>query len=296
MSEPTTEVSKNPRVTLKVLRAMASSGSKIAVLTCYDALTAQLLWRGGVRVLLVGDSAAMVLLGHESSLPVELDFLLTLTSAVRRGAPDAFVMGDMPFGSYQCGDDEAMRAAVKLLKAGADAVKLEVGESDLPLVKRMADAGVPVVAHIGWRPQQAKLAGVRTAIVAGKTRDEVAALVKLAQSMEKAGAVMLLIEQCTQEVSAAVVKSVSIPVIGCGAGPACHGHVVVLQDLLGMTDRHPSFVKPVAQLGQAISDAAGAWARLVESGEYLASDHPYQMNNGTKSTARRSTRTDRAQR
>ncbi len=293
MSEPTTELSKNPRVTLKALRAMASSGSKIAVLTCYDALTAHLLWRGGMRVLLVGDSAAMVLLGHESSLPIELDFLLTLTSAVRRGAPDAFVMGDMPFGSYQCSDDEAMRAAVKLLKAGADAVKLEVGESDLPLVKRMADAGVPVVAHIGWRPQQAKLAGVRTAVVAGKTENEVAALVKLAQSMEKAGAVMLLIEQCTAEVSAAVVKSVSIPVIGCGAGPACHGHVVVLQDLLGMTDRHPSFVKPVAQLGQAITDAATAWARLVESGKYLASDHPYHMNNKTN-PSKKSNKTPRS--
>jgi 3-methyl-2-oxobutanoate hydroxymethyltransferase len=279
MSETTTELSKNPRVTLKALRAMAATSRKIAVLTCYDALTAQLLWRGGVRVLLVGDSAAMVLLGHESSLPIELDFLLTLTAAVRRGAPDAFVMGDMPFGSYQCSDDDAMRAAVKLLKAGADAVKLEVGESDLPLVKRMADAGVPVVAHIGWRPQQAKLAGVRTAVVAGKTRDEVTALVKLAQGMEKAGAVMLLIEQCTEEVSSSVVKSVSIPVIGCGAGPACHGHVVVLQDLLGMTDRHPSFVKPVAQLGQSITDAAGAWARLVESGQYLASDHPYHMSS-----------------
>lgn len=267
----------SPRVTLRTLRQQIRDGHRIPVLTCHDATTAAWLWRGGIRCLLVGDSAAMVILGHDSSLPIDMPMMLALTGAVRRGAPDAFIMGDMPFGSYQVGDDDALGNAIALLKHGADAVKLEVDAHHIGLIKRMSAEGIPVIAHIGWRPQQLRKAGVRTAVVAGRTPEQVTELADLAQQLEAVGAVMLLIEQTTAQVAEEIVKRVSIPVIGCGAGPACHGHVVVLQDLLGMTDRHPSFVHPLAHVGPTIQTAASEWVKLVESGEYLKHDHPYEM-------------------
>ncbi len=141
------------RVTLRTLRQWARDGHPFPMLTCYDATTASWLWKGGVRCLLVGDTAAQVILGHDSTLPISVPFLVQLTAAVRRGAPEAFVMADMPFGSYQAGADRAVRNAVRFMTEGtADAVKLEVDESFLPLVTRLAAAGVPVVAHLGSSP------------------------------------------------------------------------------------------------------------------------------------------------
>ena len=140
----------------------------------------------------------------------------------------------------------------------------------------MSHGGIPVVAHLGWRPQQARYAGVRTAVVAGRTQDQIDEMVQTAWQMTRCGAVMLLIEQCTAEAAEAIVREVSIPVIGCGAGPACHGQVVVLHDLLGMTDEHPSFVTPLAGMGGEIESIARKWRELVESGRY-PKGHPYQM-------------------
>ena len=231
------------------------------MLTCYDATTASWLWRGGVRCLLVGDTAAQVILGHDTTLKAKLPFMLEITAAVRRGAPSAFVMGDMPFGSYQCGDDEAVRHAMMFLTEGdADAVKLEVTDSHAPLVRRMAEAGVPVVAHIGSRPQQVRARGGYGAV--GQTKDEADHLIETAKVMVGCGASMLLVEAVPQEVSARIVEAVglvsrgraddTVPVIGCGAGPACHGHVVVLHDLLGLTSWQPPFAKPMADLGSHV--------------------------------------------
>ncbi len=213
-----------------------------------------------------------------------MPFMVEITAAVRRGAPDAFVMADMPFGSYQCGDDEAVRHAARFLTdGGADVVKLEVGRSLAPLVARLSEAGVPVVAHIGSRPQQVRLRGGYGAV--GKSQAQSDELVETAKVMVESGAAMLLVEAVPAEVSARVVAAVDqasgqgqrVPVVGCGAGPACHGHVVVAHDLLGLTDWQPPFVKPAAGIGKQISEAAAGWVALVGSGRYLQEGHPYRM-------------------
>ena len=252
------------------------------MLTCYDATTAGLLTAGGIDVLLVGDTAAQMILGFDSTLPAEMDFMVTITAAVRRGASKAFVMADMPFGSYQCGENAGVANAIRFVKeAGADAVKLEVDRSMTPLVERMVHAGVPVVAHIGSRPQHIRAKGGYRS--AGRRRTEADGIVEDARAMLDAGVAILLIEAVPAEVSRRVVElpapdpQAPVPVIGCGAGPACHGHVVVLHDLLGLTDWHPPFAPPQADLGGQIRTAAGQWARLVESGQYLKDDHPYRM-------------------
>lgn len=274
------------RVTLRTIREWVGQGEPFAMLTCYDATTAAWLWRGGVRCLLVGDTAAQVILGHDSTLPAKMPFMVEITAAVRRGAPGAFVMADMPFGSYQCGDDEAVRNAARFLAEGsADAVKLEVGPSLAPLVARLSEAGVPVVTHIGSRPQQVRARGGYSSV--GRTQREARQLVQTAKIMLEHGASMLLVEAVPNEVSAKIVAAAKtfavrsgqsvVPVVGCGAGPACHGHVVVLHDLLGLTDWQPPFIKPEADLGRQFSDVAAKWVKMVRSGRYLKDDHPYRM-------------------
>jgi len=275
-------MSDTQRTTIANLRKRARDGEKFAMLTCYDATTASLLARGGVDVILVGDSAAQVILGHDASIFAPLGFMLRITAAVRRGAPDALVMGDMPFMSYQADDAEAVRNAGRFLTEGlADVVKLEVDRRHAGLMEKLSRAGVPTVAHLGWKPQTVRHAGIRTAKVAGRTQSEIDRVVDEAKAMEQAGAAMLLIEQCTAQTAEQVVEAVSLPVIGCGAGPACHGHVVVLQDALLMSDRQPSFVHPVGEVGRAITDAAGRWVEMVQSGAYLRDDHPYEMRDGS---------------
>jgi len=269
------------RITIQTLRRWARRGERFPMLTCYDATTAHWLWEGGIKCFLVGDTAAQVILGHDSTLPVKMPFMIEITAAVRRGAPQSFLMADMPFGSYQCGDDEAVRHAIQFLTDGcADAVKLEVGEMHAPLVGRMSEAGVPVVAHIGSRPQQVRMQGGYSA--AGRTPRRAKAIVRTAEAMVEHGAAMLLIEAVPGEVSLEIVKSVQaitartdgpiVPIIGCGAGPACHGHVVVVHDLLGLTTWQPPFAKPIADVGRQISEAATQWAKMVRSGKYPEND------------------------
>jgi 3-methyl-2-oxobutanoate hydroxymethyltransferase len=272
-----TQPVKSQRVTLSTVRKWARDGERFAMLTCYDATTAKWLVRGGVRCLLVGDTAAQFILGHDSTLPVPLAFMIEITKAVRRGAPDAFVMADMPFGSYQCGDDNAMANAVRVMaETGADVVKFEMDDTFLPLVRRLSSAGVPVVAHLGSRPQLKLMQGRYRKIY--HDEKEVGELVDTARRMADHGAVLLLLEAVPQEVSQRVVEAVSVPVIGCGAGAACHGHVVVLHDLLGMTDWHAPFAPPMADIGPRIQEAAARWDKLVREGNYLKSDHPYHFN------------------
>ena len=267
------------RVTLRTLHQWVKAGCKFPMLTCYDATTARWLWRGGVKVLLAGDSAAQMILGYDDTIHAPLEFMLAITAALRRGAPQAFVMGDMPFGSYQACDVEAVRNAGRFMTQGlADAVKMEVDGAFVDTLKKVARASIPVVAHIGWRPQSFHRTG--TAVVAGRTQAKITQLVDLAKRMQDAGAAMLLIEASTAEAAAQIVAAVSIPVIGCGAGPACHGHVVILQDWLGLTDWHPAFVEPCVEGGKLLQDAAAKWDKLVRSGRYLKGNHPYQMTDG----------------
>jgi len=250
------------RVTIRTLRRMAELGEPFACLTCYDATTARWLERAGVPVLLVGDSAAEVILGFNRTIDMPLDLSIALTAAVKRGAPKALVMADMPFMSYQAGEDSAMANAGRYLVEGlADCVKLEVDESFAGLVERMTRAGVPVCAHIGARPSTAALAGGYGS--AGRSADEAQRIVADAVAMQQAGAVLILIEAVPPEVTERVLRETSVPVIGIGAGPACHGQILVLQDLVGMTDSPPRFAERSASLGVEFQSAAADWVRRV---------------------------------
>ncbi len=280
MSEP----AHDKRITLRDLRRWAKGGEPFAMLTCYDATTARWLYRGGLRTMLVGDTAAQFILGHDSTLPAPMPFMLEITKAVRRGAPKALIVADMPFGSYQCGADEAMQHAVAFMKdGGADLVKLEVDETHAALVERMSHAGVPVVAHLGSRPQQVRATGGYKA--AGRSPREAELIVDTAELMIARGASALLLEAVPDEVSKRVVQIARgrddgepVPVIGCGAGPACHGHVVVLHDLLKLSDWQPPFAPPAIDVGSQIQTAAAAWVRAVSRGEYQRDGGAYHLN------------------
>ena len=249
-------------ITLRTIERMAASGTPFACLTCYDATTARWLERAGVPVLLVGDSAANVILGLERTSEIPLEFLITLTAAVKRGAPSTLVMADMPFMSYQADDAEGVRNAGRFLVEGrADLVKVEADASFAPLVSRMVRAGIPVCGHIGLLPQRVALEGGYRA--AGRTQDAVARLVDDAKALADAGCAMLLIEAVPDEAAAAVLEAVSVPVIGIGAGDRVHGQILVLHDVLGLTDRPPRFAEPVAGMGPEIEQAAREWVRRV---------------------------------
>jgi len=262
----TTDAGAGEAITLRTLARMSREHKRFTCLTCYDATTARWLDRAGVEVLLVGDTAAEVILGHTATIHAPLDFMIEITAAVKRGAPRRVVMADMPFLSYQCEQGDAIRNAGKFLTQGmADCVKLEVDRSFAALVEQMARAGIPVVAHVGSRPQQAKMKGGYFS--AGRTAEDAVRIVADASAMEAAGASMLLVEACPPEVTQFIVERATIPVIGCGAGASCHGQVVVLQDILGLSDWQPAFAQPLAAVGQAIQAGATAFAELVRAGK-----------------------------
>jgi len=263
-------------VTVRSIQRAMRERKNFAALTCYDATTARWFERAGVPVLLVGDTAAEVILGFPNTLHAPLDFLIALTAAVKRGAPRCLVMADMPFMSYQAGEDEAVKNAGRFMTEGqADVVKLECDASFAPLVAKMARAGIPVVAHIGSRPQHAKQVGGYAA--AGKTADEALRIVADADAMLAAGATMLLVEATPVEVTEEIVRRSRVPVIGCGAGPVCHGQVVVTHDLLGLTERQPPFALPIVTLGKALSEMADTWKDRVRTSSL--GEHPYALSD-----------------
>lgn len=264
-------------VTIRTLRRMVDAGEPFACLTAYDALTAGWLQRAGIPVLLVGDTAAEVILGLPSTIHAPLDFMITLTAAVKRGAPNCWVIGDMPFLSYQVSEEEAIRNAGRFLVEGrADAVKLEVDLDYVPLVKRLSQAGIPVIAHIGSKPQQAGRHGGYYSD--GRTARDAIRLVEEAAAFEDAGAVMVLVEAVPEEVSSAIVNGVAVPVIGCGAGHPCHGQIVVTHDLLGMTEWQPPFAQPVQSIGSGMIEIARTWSDRVRRRAH--GEHPYRMREG----------------
>ncbi|MDG1137114.1 MAG: 3-methyl-2-oxobutanoate hydroxymethyltransferase [Phycisphaerales bacterium] len=264
-------------VTLRTLRRWSNANAKWAMLTCYDATTARWMAEAGLPAMLVGDTAAEMILGYESTIHAPLDFLITLTAAVKRGAPNVFVMGDMPFLSYQVDEASAIQNAGRFLTEGAaDAVKLEVDGKWVDRFAAICNAGIAAVAHLGSRPQQAKQTGGYT--TAGRNAEAAQAIVEDAIVMEQAGASMLLLEAVPEEVSRAVVKATTIPVIGCGAGTSCHGQVVVMQDLAGLTKWQPSFAKPTANVGNEISSVAKTWMNNVHAS--ALGKHPYAMRDG----------------
>lgn len=250
------------RHTLASLARMAAAGTPFACLTCYDATTARWLARGGVHVLLVGDTAAEMVLGLPRTIDMPLDVLLALTAGVKRGAPDVVVMGDMPFMSYHAGEAEAIRNAGRFLTEGlADIVKIEADASFAPLVERLTRAGIPVCGHVGSKPQHIALTGGYSS--AGRTAAEARRIIGDAIALERAGAKMLLVEAVPPEVTRAILDATTVPLIGIGAGTDCHGQVLVLQDLVGMTDRPPRFAEPVANLGRSFETASREWVSRV---------------------------------
>lgn len=252
------------RVTLRHLRDWAKAGDAFACLACYDATIARLLERSGVPVLLVGDSAAEVVLGFDRTHYMPLDVLLALTAAVRRGAPNAFLIGDMPFLSYHTSDENALKNAGRfMVESGTDAVKLEADRSFAPLVEKMTRAGIAVCAHVGSRPQLASLRGGYGS--AGRTAEEAERIVEDAAALERAGAVLILVEAVPDEVTARILDRVKSPVIGIGAGSACHGQILVVNDLLGLTDTPPRFADPVADVARIVERAGAEWVRRVRA-------------------------------
>ncbi len=262
-------------VSLRSLVGAVRAGKRFACLTCYDATTATWLERAGIEVLLVGDTAAEMILGLPSTIHAPLDFMVSITRAVKRGAPTRLVMADMPFMSYQANEDDALRNAARFLTEGmADCVKVEVDRTWAPLVGRMVRAGIPVVAHVGSRPQQTKVHGGCFSV--GRTAEQAVSLLHDAAALEAAGACMLLVEACPGEVTSRIVERATIPVIGCGAGPACHGQVIVLHDLLGLSSWQPGFAKPMASLGASLQQTAQAWRDRVHQGHI---DNTFNMRD-----------------
>jgi 3-methyl-2-oxobutanoate hydroxymethyltransferase len=248
------------------------SDRKLAMLTCYDATTAAVLEREGVAILLVGDSAANVVLGQPRTTAIELDFLVGLTAGVRRGARHAHVMADMPFGSYGGDVGRAFDNVCRMVReTGCDQVKLEVSAANGSLVTMLADAGVAVCAHLGLRPQNVQRTGYA---VAAKTIKAAERLVIEAEQLVDAGASTVLLEAVPPAAAERVVEAVDVPVIGCGAGPAPMAHVVVLPDLLGHTPRRPKFVPDLGDV--SLRKAAQQWVAMIADGSYPAIEHCYE--------------------
>ena len=265
------------KITIAHLRARKREGQKIPVLTCYDYSMARLLVEAGVDVILVGDTYAEVCLGYDSTNPVTMDEMITVTAAVRRGAPGAFLIGDMPYLSYQVTVEEAIRNAGRFMtQAGCDCVKVEVDRRLAPTVEGMARAAVPVMAHLGLKPQSVRqLGGYRCQ---GKTAEDAMRIIEDARIMEQAGAVALLLEAVTNEVAATVTEQTRLPVIGCVSGPHCDGQVLVLHDVPGYTtDHRPKAVKCFADLHHTVTDALGRYAGEVRRQEYPTESHGKAM-------------------
>ena len=241
---------------------------KLGCCTVYDACFARLADAAGVPILLVGDSMGNNVLGYATTLPVTIDETLSATAAVARGAKDALVVADLPFGSYQCGDDLAVANAVKCLQAGADAVKLEGGEAFAPLIKRLTTAGIPVLAHVGMMPQSVnayggfKKQGVTDAAAAQVMRD--------ARAVEAAGAFAVTLECIPAALAAEITAALKIVTVGVGAGPSCDAQWLVMHDLLGLNETPPPFAKKYAALAETVRGAFAAYVADVADGRFPA--------------------------
>ena len=261
------------RVTVNDLTAAKARGEKWPMLTAYDALTARVFDEAGIPVLLVGDSAAMVVFGHETTIPVTVDDLLPLTAAVVRGTRRALIVADLPFGSYQASPAAALAAGIRFLKeTGAHAVKLEGGHRVLRQAEELVAAGIPVMAHLGLTPQSVNAFGGYRVQGRGEDGER---LLHDAKAMEAAGAFAIVLECVPADLAARVTAAVSIPTIGIGAGPHCDAQVLVWQDMAGLSPRTPKFVKRYADLATVLGDAARAFAADVTSGSFPDEAHSY---------------------
>lgn len=275
MSTVTAESAREHRVTLPALRRRKRQGEKITMLTAYDCSFARIFDGAGIDVLLVGDSLGNVVQGHETTLPVTLEESLYHTRLVARGCRRALVVGDMPFGSYQVSPEDAVRNAIRYVKeGGAHAVKLEGGTAVLETIRRIVAAEIPVMGHVGLTPQAIhRMGGHR---VQGRSEKSRARVLADARAVEEAGAFAVVLEGMPADLAAELTATLSIPSIGIGAGPDCDGQVLVMHDLLGLSDWTPSFVKQYASLGAVASQAARRFAEEVGDGKFPDAEHSYR--------------------
>jgi 3-methyl-2-oxobutanoate hydroxymethyltransferase len=247
---------------------------KLACLTAYDTGSARLADAAGMSLLLVGDSLGMAVLGYGSTLPVTMADMLHHTAAVVRGVSNALVVADMPFLSYQICIEDALRNAGRFVQeAGADAVKIEGGAFRAELVRTLVQNGIPVLGHIGLTPQSINVLGGYK--VQGKTREARDQLLDDARALAAAGAFAIVLECVPPEIGAAVTAAVSVPVIGVGAGPVCDGQLLVMHDMLGLTERPPTFAKPYAALAETMRAAFAAYMSDVQAGAFPGPEHCY---------------------
>jgi 3-methyl-2-oxobutanoate hydroxymethyltransferase len=265
------------KLPLPELIEMKRRGEKIVMLTAYDAPAALLADQAGLELILVGDTAAMVMLGHESTVPVTLDEMIFLTRAVTRAARRPLVIGDMPFGTYEVSDEQAVANAIRLVKeGGADLVKLEGAGRMVSRVRAIAESNIGVMAHIGLTPQSAtKLGGFRAQ---GRTADAALTLHDDALALQDAGAFALVLEAVPSPIATRITEALAIPTIGIGAGGGCDGQVLVWHDLLGMYQGHtPRFVKRYAEIAEEIGSALGDYVADVRSGAFPEEQHTYSI-------------------
>ena len=266
------------KVTISDLMTKKESGEKITMITAYDYPTAQMVDQAGIDTILVGDSLGMVVLGYASTVPVTMEEMLHHSKAVMRAIQYAFVIGDMPFMSYQVSIEKAVENAGRFIKEGScDAVKLEGGSEVVPVVKAIVDAGIPVCAHIGLTPQTAtKLGGFK---VQGKDAESARNLINSAKDLENAGAFMIVMECIPDIIASRITDELSIPTIGIGAGKNCNGQVLVYHDTVGLFDRFtPKFVKQYIKLGPMIVDALKDYKKEVEEGIFPGKEHIFKMS------------------
>jgi 3-methyl-2-oxobutanoate hydroxymethyltransferase len=262
------------RTTLTSLQSLRDKGEKIAVLTCYDASFAALLEANGVEVLLVGDSLGMVLQGHETTLPVTLDDMIYHTACVARGAKQAFIVADMPFGTFQVSPEKTFEHAARLMAAGAHMVKLEGGAVMANTITFLTGRGIPVCAHIGLMPQSVhQLGGYR---VQGKSDTDAKRLLNDATAVAQAGAGMLVLETIPALLAAEITAQLAIPTIGIGAGAECSGQVLVLHDMLNIyPGKKARFAKNYMQGAQSIAEAVARYVAEVKSGAFPGVEHSF---------------------
>lgn len=262
-------------MTTAKLRQMKAAGEKIAMLTSYDFTLARLEDEAGIDMLLVGDSASNVVCGNQTTLPITVDEMIFLTKGVVRAAQHALVVCDMPFGSYQVSEEEAVRNAIRILKeSGCDAVKLEGGEEILPAIRHMIQAGVPVMGHLGLTPQSVNQFGGYG--LRAKEEAEAEKLLRDARLLDEAGCFSIVLEKIPAALAERVTKEVSCPVIGIGAGASCDGQVLVLHDMLGLNQGfQPKFLRRYAQLAGDVKNAVGQYVSTVKEGSFPSAEESY---------------------
>lgn len=258
------------RTTIRDIRNKAADGQKISMVTAYDAFSARLVEQAGIDIALVGDSVGTTLQGRNDTLGVSMQDLLYHTEIVARSTERVLVIGDMPFGSYQVNEDQAMQNAVAFLKAGANAVKLEGGAAVMPVIERMCEAGIPVMGHLGFTPQSTNItSGPRV----NKSRDE---LMEDAESLADAGVFALVLEMVPSAIAQEITQAIKVPTIGIGAGPHTSGQVLVFHDMLGFSPEFsPKFLKRYLNFHQQALDALKQYKAEVEGGKYPGEEHSY---------------------